>query len=368
MNAQAGRAHPARSFPRSVTLFRYRGVPVRLDWSWAIIAALVAWLVHGHVSGELAEPDATIAAAAVTVAFFASILIHELGHCHTNLDRDLPVSSVTLFLLGGVTESTREASTARDDFVIVAAGPFLSFALAGAFGLAATAVGDAQPYAMIFGLSAWLNLALAVFNVLPGFPLDGGRLLRAVLWGVTKRPHTATRWAARVGQAFAVGLGLLGVRALTVGDYGGVWLLLIALFLFRGAADAHRQAKVRDRYTGRRARDVMGSVPAALDPGQPLHYAVRTIEAKPSLLWPVGEPLLGAVRLADLEAVPRRDWAHTTVGDVTRPGAAVTVAADATMDVALAAMSQAPGNMMLVVDDAGRPVGLLTPSLVVDAG
>lgn len=369
MSPETAPARQAGSFPRSLTIFGYRGVPVRLHWSWTIIAALVAFFLYERASAQLGTGDAVIAALATTVLFFASILVHELGHCHTSLDRGLPVTGVTLFWAGGVTQSTREAASARDDLIIVGAGPFLSFTLAAGFGLAHSLGPDAQPFAWIVGISAWLNLALAVFNVLPGFPMDGGRLLRALLWAVTRRPHAATRWAARVGQLFALGLAALGLRGMIGGDdgeFGGVWLLLIALLLFRGAADAHRQARFRERYTGRLVRDVMGTVPEPLDPDQPVHLAVRLVDAKPSLLWPVGDPVIGAVRKADLEQVDRSRWALTTLGEVVAPLTKMTVPVDAPMDVALARMAEAPGNMIVVVDDEGRAAGLLTPSLVVD--
>lgn len=212
------------TFRRARTLFRLRGVPIRVDASWLIIAGLVVWIFFGRMQERL-DASATVvlaAAAAGALLFFASLLAHELGHAFTSLDRDIPVLGITLFLLGGVTESTREARSAKDEFVIVGVGPFISLVLAAAFGLLTVVVEPHQPYALVTGYLGWANLLLGIFNLVPGYPLDGGRLLRSVLWGVTKQPHKATRWAARVGQAFAVLLGGYGVSVL-LGQRGGRW-------------------------------------------------------------------------------------------------------------------------------------------------
>lgn len=372
MSPEVATAPKSRSFPRSVTLFRYRGVPVRVDWSWAIIAALASWLFYRAMDGgqTLQGSTGVVATAAIIAAvlFFAGVLLHELGHAHTSLDRGVPVASVTLFMLGGVTESTREAPRARDELIIVGAGPFLSLTLGAALLLAYEIGPDAGAYAAITLYVGVITVGLGVINLVPAFPLDGGRLLRSILWAVTGRPHTATRWAARTGQGFAVALGGFGVWLLfRDGDFGGIWELIIALFLFRGAADAHRQATMRERFIGRTARQLMGSVPDALDPEQPLHHAVRLLQTKPSVLWPVGTPVTGVVRLADLERVDRADWSLTPVRDVTTPAEGATTGTDETMDTVLGRMQDAPGHMLVVVDDQGRAAGLLTPSLVTGA-
>lgn len=372
MSPEVTTARQSDSFPRSVTLFRYRGVPVRLDWSWAIVALLAGWLFYTAMEGgRTVQGSAGVvagAAAAATVLFFAGVVLHELGHAHASLDRGVPVASVTLFMLGGVTESTREATRARDEFVIVGAGPLLSLTLAAALGLAYQVGPDGGAYAAVTLYVAVVTLGLGLINLVPAFPLDGGRLLRSIIWGLTGRPHAATRWAARTGQGFAVALGGSGVWFLfRGGDFGGIWELIVALFLFRGAADAHRQATMRERFVGQTAGELMGSVPEALDPDQPLHHAVRLLQTKPSVLWPVGAPVSGVVRLADLDRVDRSEWSMTPVRAVATPAEDTTVAADATMDAVLGRLKDAPGHMLVVVDAQGHAAGLLTPSLVTGA-
>ncbi|CAN5410821.1 hypothetical protein BH23ACT7_BH23ACT7_01810 [soil metagenome] len=372
------------SFSNALTLFRVRGVPVRVDLSWILIALLVVYVFFDRLSdglGDLGMGVVLACAAAAALLFFASVLAHELGHALTSLDRNIPVLGITLFLMGGVTESSREARTAKDEFVIVGIGPFISLVLAAVFGLLATAAQSVRPLGFVFGYLGWTNLALAIFNVLPGYPLDGGRLLRALLWALTGRPHRATRWAARVGQGFAGLLALGGLWGVLGGPVpagpaalrfavqllasNGLWGLLLGFFLLRGATDSYRRAVVRERLSGRTARQAMGSVPPALDPAMPLSEALLRLQERPSLLWPVGAPVTGVLTLDRIDAVADSDWPSTTVADVAIPADGLTVPGDAGMDIVLEAMAGAPGHM-LIVTDGGHAVGLLTASLVAE--
>ncbi len=371
------------AFPRALTILRYRGVPIRLHVSWVLIAGLVLWVFWVRFSVLLAPYGTAIvvlSAALLAVVFFASIIAHELGHAVASLDRGIEVAGITLFLLGGVTESHREAERARDEALIVGAGPLVSLALAAAFGLAHALAPGTTPYGAVTGYAAWLNLLLAVFNVIPAYPLDGGRLLRAVLWGLTGDAHRGTRWAARVGQAFAAMLLLGGLNGLLGGPVpatdgplrwlvvllaaNGVWGLLIGFFLLRSATDAHRRATARATLAAHDLSEVMGTPPPTLPADLPLRLAAERLAERPSLLWPVGgATLVGGVRLRDVEGplaagsgeLPVSAFAH-------RPGdVAVDVAVP--LDRALDRMLDAPGQM-LIVTRGGAPVGLLTPSLV----
>jgi Zn-dependent protease len=359
------------SFAGAWTLFRVRGVPVRVDGSWFLIAGLVLVYVYNRLAGELADHGVEVvlvSSAAVTLLFFGSILAHELGHALASLDRGIPVSGITLFLMGGVTESTKEATSASDEFVVVGIGPFVSFVLAALFGLVATAAGSFRPVAVVAGILGWLNLILAIFNVLPGYPLDGGRMLRSLLWGMTGRPHLATRWAARVGQAFALALGAYGLWGFVSprsGTFGGVWEIFLAWFLLRGATSAYRGAQARERLARRTVRDSMGSIPATLPPDLSLSQAAQRVQERPSLLWPVGAPLVGVIAHEQIDAVPDHDWPSTLVGQVALPLEGRTVPADTPMDATLVALSAAPERMLVVTED-GRAIGLLTPSLITD--
>ena len=357
------------TFRRARTLFRLRGVPVRVDSSWLIIAVVVAALFFqrmGLSAPEAGAVELIAGAVAASLLFFFSILAHELGHAFTSLDRDIPVLGITLFLMGGVTESTREASSAKDEFVIVGIGPFVSLVLAAVFGLLHIPFADVQPEGLVLGYLGWTNLLLAIFNVVPGYPLDGGRLLRAVLWGITGRPHRATRWAARVGQAFAVAFGLFGVwMSLQAGGLTGIWNIAIAVFLFKGATDSHRRARAQERLAGRTARSVMGTVPPTLHPDASIAEVIEEVQRRPSLLWPVGRPVRSVVMLSDFDAVPANQWREVRVGAVARPADGAIVPPEASMEDVLRAIAEAP-QAMLIVADGGTPVGLITPSLLAE--
>jgi Zn-dependent protease len=352
-------------------VLRVGGVPVQLDRSWLLLAALVVWSFYGRTSIVLADMGAGVVlatAVAAALLFFASILAHEIGHALMSLNRGIGVRGITLFALGGVTESVAESRNAKDEFLIVGIGPFTSLVLGAAFGLLATAVDGVRPAAVVFGYLGWANIALAVFNVVPAYPLDGGRLLRSILWGVTGRPHQATRWAARVGQVFAGLLIALGLAAFVTqrgGGLDGLWEVLIGVFLLRGASSSHKRAQLRERLEGRRVADVMGSVPPPVAAHWTLAQALPQVQQRPSLLWPVDDPVVGGLLLEQIDAVPSHDWDTTLVIDIAHPVERVTVPVDAALDEAVARMAESPHNMLIVVDH-GRAVGLLTPSLVAD--
>lgn len=375
-------ARPDSSFARGWTVARVRGVPVRLDLSWLVICGLVVYIFWTRFAALLTPyttPSVVVTAVVATALFFLSIVAHELGHAVTSLEKGIPVASVTLFLLGGVTESAREPDRARDEAVIVGSGPFISLVLAAAFGLLFAIRPTTNPYGVVTGYLAWMNLALAVFNVVPAYPLDGGRLLRAVLWGLSGRRHAATRWAARIGQVFAAVLIVGGLNGVLGGPLpapdgalsylvlllaaNGLWSVLVGVFLLRGALGAHRQARAREQLARLSIADTMGTLPTALPSDLPLDEAASRMAARPSVLWPVGQPLAGGVTLSDLDAVPKGQWRGTVLGDIAIAAEEVTVDMRTPFDIALQRLRAAP-RQMLIVTDGGRPVGLLTASLV----
>lgn len=359
-----------------------RGVPVYVGPSVLLLAGLFTWwLGETFVQRPMfngATIDSWLAALVTTVLFLVCILLHEVGHAVTSLDRNIEVRSISLFLLGGVTESVGEPQRARDEIVIVGIGPLISLVIGAVFGLLVWALPDFTVAELVAGWLAWLNCAMAVFNLVPGYPLDGGRLLRAVVWMVTSSRNLATRVAAGVGQAFAATL-LLGAvlslfdvsaveprplrLALRLLSALGLWGGLVGFFLLRSSVSAYRAARLRERLGRTRARDLMGSVPPTVPADISLDQLVVRLQQRPSILWPVGRPLLGGVRLEDLDRVPRRDWSHTTVTDVLERD--VFVDEDTPMDQALDKLVAARDRMLIVVRN-GEPVGLLTPSLVAD--
>jgi Zn-dependent protease len=232
-------------------VFRLAGIPVRVDVSWLLVFALIGWsLADGSFPRVL--PDLTPAAAwlhavAAAVLLFVSVMLHELAHAVMARRHGVRVSGIRLHVFGGVSELESEPPTPRAELLVAVVGPATSFAIAAlCYGLG-HAVGG-RPWALaLTGYLAVVNLVLALFNLVPGFPLDGGRLLRAMLWWWGGQQGWATRWAGRTGSLFAVALVALGiVRALAGETIGGAWFILIGLLLYQAASSTLELARVRE--------------------------------------------------------------------------------------------------------------------------
>lgn len=226
-----------------IPLGRILGVRVGLHPSWFVILLLVAWASAAQYAAEdvaLSRPVASGMGVATALLFFASLLAHELGHAVVARRLGVPVRGITLFLLGGVAEISQEIRTAGREFVVAAVGPGVSLALAAAFGLVAFAT-DAVPAAPIAATLAAANALLAAFNLIPGLPLDGGRILRAGVWRATGDYRRATRVGVVGGRLVALALLVLGAVLLLTGSAVGAWYLVVALFLDEAARRAGRQ-------------------------------------------------------------------------------------------------------------------------------
>jgi Zn-dependent protease len=249
----------------SIRLGRWFGVPVGLHYSWFIIA----WLIAISLRAEFAaangswSPGLVWTLSIVTAAlFFVCIVLHELAHATVARFSGVPVRGITLFALGGVAQIEKEAATPGKEFWIAIAGPAASIAIgaacygvAGASGLVSPAAGRSAVVAVV-GWLAYINIALALFNLIPGFPLDGGRVLRSIIWAVNHNAERATRAAARVGQVIAFLFIAGGLWALvTRGDFGGLWIAFIGWFLLEGAQGYYLQAQLPDlRYRCRKSK------------------------------------------------------------------------------------------------------------------
>ncbi len=245
----------------SLPVGRIMGIPIRLHISWFLIAVLLTWSLAVGFFPQAYPGWSTIEYWAVgTVAsllLFASVLLHELGHSVLALREQVPVKSISLFIFGGVAQIGREPSSARAEFRIAIAGPLTSLSLAGAFGALGVLFANEPTIAATLSYLTRVNLLLAAFNMIPGFPLDGGRVLRAAIWHLKGDMTRATRWAARSGQAIAVlfiafGLGL----TLMGGLWNGLWLVFIGLYLNGAAQASYQQARLQKMLTGVKARNL----------------------------------------------------------------------------------------------------------------
>jgi Zn-dependent protease len=247
----------------SLHLGKVLGIPIRLHVSWFLIAILVTWtLAAGYFPQEYPGwPVATYWLIGATTAglFFASVLIHELGHSVLALRENVPVKSITLFIFGGVAEIGREPPTAGAEFRIAIAGPLSSLGLAALFGGLGAALAANATLAAPLAYLGRINLLLAVFNMIPGFPLDGGRVLRAALWALDGSFARATKWASRAGRVVAYGFILLGAGQILLGGglLNGLWIAFIGWFLNNAAESSYQRVRLRDMLRGVKARSVM---------------------------------------------------------------------------------------------------------------
>lgn len=237
--------------------WRFFGIPLRIDPSWFIVVGLVSWSLARGYFPEAAPtlPHAVywLMGIAGALLLFVCVLLHELGHALTARAFGIPVPGMTLFIFGGVAHIAREATRPSVELRVAIAGPLVSVAIAAACRLGAGLVPAAMPLASVavalLRYLAMINTGLLLFNLLPGFPLDGGRVLRAALWAMTGRWETATRIASVCGMAVGIGLMLLGVWAATQGGWSaGVWYLLLGLFLRNAARVGWLQAKQAAAY------------------------------------------------------------------------------------------------------------------------
>ncbi len=357
-------------FGNRIELFKLFGIPIRLDVSWFIVAALVVWSLATGVFPYLRPglpPGAYWAMGTVgAIGLFASVLIHEFFHAMVARRNQIPMRGITLFIFGGVAEMGAEPTSARAELRMAAAGPLASIAIA----LLGYGISDAArgfwpaPVVVVIRYLALLNAILAAFNLLPAFPLDGGRILRAALWTWKQDLRWATRIASRLGSGFSVAFMAAGAVSVLLGNLvGGLWWILIGLFLRRASSASYQQVLLRRALEGERVRRFMTPNPIGVSPRVSLAELVDSYIYKyHHKLFPVLEDgrLLGCVTTRQVKGVPREDWPRRTVGSLAVPcGPDNTIPPEADALEALAVMKRT-GQPRLMVIEGGRLVGVIT--------
>ena len=353
-----------------IVLFDIAGFAVKIDWSWAILAVLIAWSLAEGFFPALYSGLPTLTywwmGAAGVIGLFLSILLHELSHSFVGRYYKVPIRGITLFIFGGVAELDEEPLSPTIEFRMAIVGPILSLCLAGLFYLA-TIAGEAagwpQPAVGVARYLASLNLILALFNLAPGFPLDGGRVLRAFLWGRWRDLRRATRVAAKVGIWLAFLLMGVGMVSILGGDLGtGIWWILIGLFLRNAAAGSYYELRTRELMRSRTVRDFMSGSPIAVNSNISLQQFVDDFVLRyHHEFFPVVDEgrILGSAGLEQLKAIPRNAWPTTTVGDVLAPiSDRNAIEAQVGALAALRAMQQQKVSRLMVLD-GGILVGIL---------
>ncbi len=352
----------------TVTLFRVRGIPVQIHASWLAIYGLIAWsLAVGYFPHVLpALPAAThwLSALLAALLLFVSVFLHELSHSLVAIRHGIPVASITLHVFGGVSRLEREPDRPGAEFLIAIVGPLTSFAVAGAVALLRLALDPGAVAGAIMQYLTLVNLVVGVFNLVPGFPLDGGRLLRAALWRLRGDLAGATRTASRAGEAFGwllIGLGIW--RALGGEFLGGLWFVVIGLFLRQAAASSYQHLVIQRALGPRTVGDVMTRRVVHVPPDLPVAALADDVFWRHHVSsFPVvdGARVVGIVSIHDLGRVPRQDWGATTVRAAMRPldPALVAAPADSLWEAFQKVTANGVGRLAVVERD--RLVGYLS--------
>lgn len=354
-------------FSSGLSVGRIRGIEIRLHWSWLIIFVLLTWSFSDGLYRDLFEEWSAgqrwSAAIVTSVLFFLSVLLHELSHAFVAQHYGMTVPSITLFVFGGVSSISGEMQTARQEFAVAIAGPVMSWVLAAVFAVLWFAI-PSEGASAVFAYLAWINGALGLFNLLPGFPLDGGRVLRAIVWGRTKSIFRATRVASLAGTMIAyimIGAGLISVFAF--GLFGGIWYVLIGLFL-KSAAEGSYQAMLADRaLKGVTAESVMQPPPEPVEAWTNVQRLVddRMLRsAERAFLVSSSGNVVGLLTASDITKLPRERWTTTSVSNVMVPAEKVMTVTPQTGIVDAMRLMQQHDIHQVPVLDSGRLVGMVT--------
>jgi Zn-dependent protease/CBS domain-containing protein len=358
-------------FGKGVKLFTLFGFPVRIDFSWLLIVLLVIWSLAVGLF-PVSYPDMTqvqywIMGTVAALGLFASIVLHEFGHSLVARRHGMPMKGITLFIFGGVAEMQDEPPNAKAEFQVAIAGPITSIVI-GAVCLAIAGTGNGlgwpKPVTGVLSYVGIMNGVLVAFNLIPAFPLDGGRVLRSALWKWKNNLKRATRITSHIGMGFGVVLIVLGVLSIVSGNFvGGIWWVLIGLFLRGAAQTSYQQLLVRRALEGERVRQFMATEPVTVPPTASIKDVVENYMYRHHYrMFPVAEngALVGCITSREIRDVPRDQWEQKVVRDVARPCTSEnTIEPDADAVEALSKMRRDGASRLMVVED-GNLRGTLT--------
>jgi len=353
---------------RNIPLGRILGIPIGLDYSWFVIFALLTWmLADNYYPVEFKDWPPLMywfMGAVTAVMLFVSVLLHELGHSVVALRYKIPVRSITLFLFGGVAQIGAEPPSAIAEFLIASAGPLVSLILAVLFYAAQPLVGGIEPLLGLAKYLAYINLALVLFNLIPGYPLDGGRVFRAIVWAITGNMRRATLIAANVGRLFAFLFIFIGVWQMISGNFtGGLWIAFIGWFLDNAASAQVQQVMVQRLLAGHSVSQAMSTHCATVPADLTLQDLVDEHilgSGQRCFLVNRGDNTVGLMTLHRIKEVPRLDWATTSTAQVMLPMERLKcIKPDTELWVALQKMDRDGVNQLPVTRDK-HVIGMLS--------
>jgi Zn-dependent protease/CBS domain-containing protein len=357
-------------FGRPIKLFTLFGFEIRADASWLILAALVTWSLASGIFPEyhkgLAPRIYWWMGAAGALGLFLSIVFHELAHSIVARKFGLNIKGITLFIFGGVAEMEDDPPDSKTEFMIAIAGPLASILLTVIIYLLYT-LGNKSGWTVevngVLIYLVWINIALAAFNLVPAFPLDGGRILRSALWSWKKDLRWATNSAAQIGSGFGIVLIIIGIIHIFQGNFiGGMWWFMIGIFLRSTAQMSYRQLLARTIFQSKKIRELMVANPVTVSRAITIEEFVRDYVYRYHFsMYPVLSfgRLAGCISVKQVAAVPRAEWSEHTVSEVMLPcNAETTVGPEEDAKAALDIMNRT-GNSRLLVVDGDQLVGIL---------
>jgi Zn-dependent protease/CBS domain-containing protein len=361
----------------NVRLFRLWGIPVEINASWVLVLVFMTWTFATnyypfYFPETFSGAELWILGFLTAIFLFLSILMHEFSHSIVAVKSGIPIKKITLFMFGGVARMERDVESPLDELKTAAAGPAMTVLLVGVFfALSRIFERSTIPHALVYSLMR-INMVVLVFNMIPGFPLDGGRILRAGLWYRSGNFIRATRIASGVGKVFAVFLVLLGFLYIFLGSFiGGLWMIFIGFFLHQAAQSGYMTAALKESIAHLRVSDIMRTGVVTVAAGTTLRTLVDEYFLKHHFnAYPVLHEgrLIGIVSLADVKRVDREDWSHVTVERVMRDDVAGFALhpydqADRVVDLI---MRKGIGRLP-VLDDTGAVVGIVTRGDLMEA-
>ncbi len=358
-------------FGRRIPLFSLFGFKVNIDLSWLILAVLITWslavgLFPYYFKGFSSATYWWMGVAGA-LGLFLSIVFHEFFHSLVAKGFGIPMKGITLFIFGGVSELTEEPPSPKSEFLVSIVGPVSSVVLAFIFLFiywAGRAVNLPQPVNAVVAYLAWLNFILAVFNMIPAFPLDGGRILRSILWAMKKDLRWATRIASAFGEGFGIFLIIIGILNFITGNFiGGIWYFLIGLFIRSASQSSYQQLLLRKALSGETIKSFMKPQPVIVPSNASVadlvenyiykyHYNIFPITSNGSIE--------GCVTTKEVKTIPKEQWALHSVKEIEVPCSQNnTISPDSDAMTALTQMN-ATGNTRLMVVEGNKLLGIVT--------
>ncbi len=351
------------------------GIPFYVNPSWFLVLGLVTFDYARHLGSlfpELSGALPLLLGFVAALSLFASVLAHELGHSFVAIQQGIEVKSITLFLFGGLASLDQESKTPAGAFWVAVAGPAVSLVLFGLLTVIGVGTSISGPLAAIVGLVAYINLVLALFNLIPGLPLDGGNILKSLVWKITGNPYKGIVFASRVGQFLGwlgIALGLLSI--LGISQIGSLWTLLIGWFLLQNAGRSAQSATVQEKLTALKAEDAVipnsPIVPANLSIREFVNeYIIGKAQWRKFLVTDESGQLLGAIAVDDLKTIPTSNWTVIQVRELMQPvDHSKTVQSNQSLLEVITLLEKENLVSLPVVRDNGVVIGVLEKASIV---